>query len=174
MQDSKRSNRIRLGICTFFVIAMACVALPYYVVVDGARSKTVTAIDLIMRSFANAEIWAGLLFLLFILIPAAGFFIAAFDKKSRLKAVAGLLCSVLGVTAILLMITPASISLGSMLSLLLYIVTFLLSMYLLLVKTGEQYQAEQAAQAKKQQKEHPVVKMDKDGAATVRKQEEQP
>ena len=87
---------------------------------------------------------------------------------------AGLLCSVLGVTAILLMITPASISLGSMLSLLLYIVTFLLSMYLLLVKTGEQYQAEQAAQAKKQQKEHPVVKMDKDGAATVRKQEEQP
>ena len=47
-------------------------------------------------------------------------------------------------------------------------------MYLLLVKTGEQYQAEQAAQAKKQQKEHPVVKMDKDGAATVRKQEEQP
>ena len=64
MQDSKRSNRIRLGLCTFFVIAMACVALPYYVVFDGTRSKTVTAIDLIMRSFANAEFWAGLLFLL--------------------------------------------------------------------------------------------------------------
>lgn len=174
MQDSKRSNRIRLGLCTFFVIAMACVALPYYVVFDGTRSKTVTAIDLIMRSFANAEFWAGLLFLLFILIPAAGFFIAAFDKKSRFKAVAGLVCSVLGVLAILLMVTPASISLGSMLSLFVYIVTFLLSMYLLLVKTSEQYQAGQAAQAKKQQKEHPVVKMDKDGAATVRKQEEQP
>ena len=173
MQDSKRSNRIRLGLCTFFVIAMACVALPYYVVFDGTRSKTVTAIDLIMRSFANAEFWAGLLFLLFILIPAAGFFIAAFDKKSRFKAVAGLVCSVLGVLAILLMVTPASISLGSMLSLFVYIVTFLLSMYLLLVKTSEQYQAGQAAQAKKQQ-EHLVVKMDKDGAATAQKQDEQP
>ena len=86
---------------------------------------------------------------------------------------AGLVCSVLGVLAILLMVTPASISFGSMLSLFVYIVTFLLSMYLLLVKTSEQYQAGQAAQAKKQQ-EHLVVKMDKDGAATAQKQEEQP
>ena len=170
-EDSKRTKRLRLILCTFFVLITACTALPFYVVSDGTRAKVVTDLELIMRSFMNGEIWAGFLFLLFILVPAAGFFIAVFDRKSRFKAIAGLVCSVLGVAFILFLLTPANISLGAMFSLLLYILSFLVSMYLLLIKTGERQQLAEQAKKKEEQQEHLVIKLDKTGAATAKKQQ---
>ena len=60
-------------------------------------------------------------YFIFPVIPTVGFFFCALDKERNMKNIVSLLCCLLGVLSILLIVTLNFIDIGSMLSLLVYI-----------------------------------------------------
>ena len=60
-------------------------------------------------------------YFIFIIVPIVGFFFCALDKERNMKNIVSLLCCLLGVLSILLIVTLNFIDIGSMLSLLVYI-----------------------------------------------------
>lgn len=95
-----------------------------------------------------------------------------FDRKRMVKGIAGVLCSALGAAWVTFFVGPVNLLPGSLFSLLLYILTFILSVMLLLAKAAENQEKLQAKQKKKQEEEHIVIKMDKDGSAAAEKKSE--
>lgn len=66
---------------------------------------------------------------IFFVIPIIGFLFAAFDKARNFKNIAGILCSILGVFAIVYIVGPEYLSIGSLAALLFYLAAFLVSMF---------------------------------------------
>lgn len=104
---------------------------------NGNELKYYTAFDLFLevttiidnpqeQSALSTVAWSSAIFFV---IPVIGFFFAALDKARNLKNIAGLLCSISGVIAIVFIVGPSYLSIGSLGALLLYLVTFIVSMF---------------------------------------------
>lgn len=171
--DGKKVKNLRVALCVLFVIITALISMPFVLAQSGGKSQGLTVITFFSKAFMSGNIMQGLLYLMFAVIPVAGFFIAVFDRKRILKGVAGALCSVLGIVWVTFFVGPVNIQFGSLFSLLLYLVTFMLSIMLLLAKSAENHQKLEEKQKKVQKEEHLVIKMGKDGAAAAKKKTEE-
>lgn len=101
--------------------------LDYYTAIDLFLEVTTIIEDNPQEQSALSTVaWSAALFFV---IPLIGFFFAALDKARNLKNVAGILCSIAGVMAIVFIVGPSYLSIGSLGALLLYLVTFLVSMF---------------------------------------------
>ena len=170
--DGKKVRNLRIALCVFFVIITACISLPFVLAQSGNETRGLTVITFFSKAFMSGNIAQGLLYLMFAIIPAVGFFIAVFDRKRMLKGIAGVLCSILGAVWVTFFVGPVNLLPGSLFSLLLYLLTFILSVMLLLAKAAESYEKLEAKQKQKQEEEHIVIKMDKNGSATAEKKTE--
>lgn len=167
--DGKKVKHLRTALCVFFVIITALISMPFVLAQSAGKSQGLTVITFFSKAFMSGNIMQGLLYLMFAIIPAVGFFIAVFDRKRMLKGIAGAICSVLGIVWVTFFVGPANIQFGSLFSLLLYLVTFLLSVMLMMAKAAENHQKLETKQKKDQKEEHLVIKMDKDGSAAAEK-----
>lgn len=132
LEPTKQSKRLRVALCVFFLIHIYLCSIPFVLIYNEETNESLsyTVIDLLlMFRIGNAAELARLSMLsaIFIIIPAAGFFFAAFDKQRGLKFGVGIACSILGATVVTILIGPAMLSIGSLLALLLYIITLFLS-----------------------------------------------
>ncbi|MGN0551445.1 MAG: hypothetical protein ACI4I4_06345 [Acutalibacteraceae bacterium] len=169
--DGKSVRRLRITLCVFFFIIATLVSMPFVVISNGQQQKAITVLDLIGRSFLSGEVTLGIVSCVFLIIPIVAFFFAVFDRSRQFKAAAGILASAAGVISILLIVTPVSIAFGSMLSLVLYIVTFIISVMLLMGKSSERHMLMMKKEEREQEKEHMEIKIGKDGTATAKPME---
>lgn len=100
--------------------------LKYYTAIDLFLEVTTTIENAQEQSALQAVTWSSALFFV---IPVIGFFFAALDKARNLKNIAGILCSIAGVVAIVFIVGPSYLSIGSLAALLLYLATFVISMF---------------------------------------------
>lgn len=81
----------------------------------------------------------GLIYILFIVLPALGFFFNIFDRRRHLKNAATLLCSSLGIFIIMYCITPSYLAIGSLLSIFAYMLLLVLGIASIYAKQQEDY-----------------------------------
>lgn len=101
---------------------------------NAVRKSTFTALDMIMYigastgnpDYDNVLNVMGMCFLSFLLLPIIGVLFQIFDRYYNLKNIVGLLCSGLGVICILYFV-EGYLCLGSLLALLMYLVSFFFS-----------------------------------------------
>lgn len=101
---------------------------------NAVRKSTFTALDMIMYigastgnpDYDNVLNVMGMCFLSFLLLPLIGVLFQIFDRYYNLKNIVGLLCSGLGVICILYFV-EGYLCLGSLLALLMYLVSFFFS-----------------------------------------------
>ncbi len=98
--------------------------LIYYTAIDMFLEVTTIVENPEDQSALSAMAWSSLIFFA---IPIIGFFFFLLDRERNLKNVAGILCSVAGIFAITYIAGPY-LSIGSLCAIVLYLVTFFLSM----------------------------------------------
>ncbi|MCQ4021821.1 MULTISPECIES: hypothetical protein [unclassified Ruminococcus] len=158
--ESKRTKRIRLAICVFYIITMVMCAFPYVQMKapDGSI-QFFTVFNMIFDGLRLADGTAGIVIYGIILfaLPAVGFLFESFDKTRCFKCLTGILCPIAAVA--LICFGPGRMfSLGAMLSILFYIIITFMSVYLFLVVQEEKRQALQAKSDGKPQHNFKVEK----------------
>ncbi len=127
--ENSTRKKLRITLCILYLFEIVLCTMPYfqYVTPDNImHSYSVFDVMSLWGSdvFSSAQGISAAQFSLFmpllIIIPVVGFFFCALDKQRNLKNVASLICCLLGVISILTMVSY-TISLGSMLALLLYL-----------------------------------------------------
>ena len=98
--------------------------LIYYTAIDMFLEVTTIVENPADQGALMAMAWSSVLFFAF---PIIGFFFFILDRERNLKNVAGLLCSVAGIFSITYIAGPY-LSIGSLFAIILYLVTFFLSM----------------------------------------------
>lgn len=139
--EDRRTKPFRLWLCALFVTEIMLLATPYIAAVleDGSyHSRTVIEIILGMDSENVATIKLGILAIIFTVIPVAGFLFSAFDKNGYVKSIADCICSFLGIAVITFVVPQFSseLAIGAMISMLLYLVIFALSVAVALKTMG--------------------------------------
>lgn len=81
----------------------------------------------------------GLMYILFIVFPALGFFINIFDSKRHIKNVATLICSSLSIVNIFICVSISYLDIGSLLSIFAYILLVILGFAGIYAKQQEDY-----------------------------------
>ncbi len=134
---NKTTKKLRIALIVFFLLIIVANSFPFY---QGLQSDGklfyYTATDMFLevttitenaedQGALNAIAWSAALFYV---IPTVGFFFALLDKERNLKNIAGILCSIAGAVCVTFIVGPY-LSLGSLCALLMYLVTFLLSMF---------------------------------------------
>ena len=137
---NKTTKKLRIALIEFFLIILFANSLPF---IQGSNAnnelqyftpgemlllRTSYTDDAAMTESVKALQTAGASYLTFFIIPIIGFLFAAFDRERNLKNIAGILCSIAGVMAIIYLV-GAYISIGALAVLFLYLVTFMLSIY---------------------------------------------
>lgn len=146
-EESKISRRLRRTLIFLFTMLTLCLSMPFGAVTimkDGnSLDFESTGIDLIFSVKLTGDLGASvLLFTLFLIIPVVGFFAACFDIKGNVKNIIAILGSAIGITALTFLI-GARIRIGGLLSMLLYLCTFVVGVMSLLVKYSERRAAEE-------------------------------
>ncbi len=100
--------------------------LKYYTAIDLFLEVTTIIDDPQQQGALSTVAWSSAIFFV---IPIVGFFFAALDKSRNLKNIAGIVCSIAGVMAIVFIVGPSYLSIGSLGALLLYLATFLVSIF---------------------------------------------
>lgn len=131
---NKSTKKIRIFQIILFIIHIFLTTFTFqYVIVDGEYIGY-TALDLVSfvgesgstEALANVPKILGLISILFILIPTVALLTQVFDRFYNFKNVAGLICSLAGILMIL-NLDLSCIGGGAVVALLLYILTFFLS-----------------------------------------------
>lgn len=138
---NKTTKKLRIALIVFFLFILFANSLPfiygsnannelqYFTPVDMILFITAYTDDATMTESVRALQTAGASYLTFFIIPIIGFLFAAFDKERNLKNVVGIICSISGVLAIIYLVGPQFLCIGSLIVLFLYLVTFMLSIY---------------------------------------------
>lgn len=141
-EECKTAKKLRYAQMFFFVLIIIFLIFPYVGGVittdEGSEYRYYTAIDLMFNLSAQnvTFIKLGVVSLVFAVLPAAGFFTAAFDRHRIIKGIVGIVTSFLGIFCITFMLKN-TISLGAVVSIILYLITFIISVMLTLVKFSE-------------------------------------
>lgn len=140
---NKTTKRLRVALVVLFLLIVVANSFPFF---QGLQSDGTlyyyTATDMFLnvtsvvdnpgdQSALMTVAWASALFYV---IPVVGFFFAVLDRDRNLKNVAGVICSIAGVLAIIYIVGPEFLSIGSLAALLMYIATFLISVYGMLAR----------------------------------------
>lgn len=129
--ENKTRKKLRITLCILYLLEIVLCTMPYiqYIDPDTKMLSSLSVFDMLSylgASFPDAALGksltqAALFMIILLIIPIVGFFFCALDKERNLKNVVSLLCCLLGVISILFVVTGSTISLGSMLGLLLYL-----------------------------------------------------
>lgn len=151
--ENKTRKRLRITLCILYLFEIVLCTMPYLQYIDPKTGvlTSLSVLDMLSylgASFSDAELGrsltkAALFMIVLFIIPIVGFFFCALDKERNLKNVASLICCLLGVLSILFVVTGSTISLGSMLGLLLYLlICFLttISIFARYIKTPDEQQ----------------------------------
>lgn len=125
ISENKTRKNLRLTLCVFYLFQIVLCSFPF---IQGADSKgamhSYSILDLISYIGGTASDDAFLRYVLYtpivLIIPIIGFFFCALDKERNLKNLVSLFCCAFGIISILF-IAGAMLSLGSLISLLLYL-----------------------------------------------------
>ena len=123
--ENKTRKKFRIAQCIFYLMEIFFCSLPF---IHGADSQgkmySYTILELISYIGGTATDDAFLNYVMYtpmvLIIPIIGFFFCVFDSQRNLKNVVSLACSAAGILAILY-IAGAALSLGALLSLLVYL-----------------------------------------------------
>lgn len=137
--ENKTRKKLRITLCILYLFEIVLCTMPYiqYIDPDTGVLSSLSVFDMISylgASFSDAALGksltqAALFMIVLIIIPIVGFFFCALDKERNLKNVVSLICCLLGVISILFVVTGSTISLGSMLGLLLYLLICFLTTF---------------------------------------------
>lgn len=129
IEETKTIKRIRIIQCILFLFEIILLTLPYIGGMIDGKYRYFTCIDLLFGNTENQmPMVIRLASVVFLIIPIVGFLAASFDKTRNIKNIIGIAGSGIGVCAIVIMIGGEALALGSMLSLLLYLIIFFVSM----------------------------------------------
>lgn len=132
--ENKTTRKLRIALWFVFLLNIVCLSLPFVGEQSATEYYSWTGIDMFMALFVDGDKrfpMIGALSLVFFILPIVGFFAAFIDKHSYIKCLICLLVSVAGVACICFMIST-NISIGSVFSMLLYLVSAVFSVLLFL------------------------------------------
>lgn len=127
--ENKTRKRLRITLCVLYLFEIVLCTMPYFQNIDSNNViHSYSVLDMmsywggtIPNTAAGQSFITYTLFMpIFFIIPIAGFFFCALDKERNLKNVVSVICCLLGVVSILLIVSY-TISLGSLIALLLYL-----------------------------------------------------
>lgn len=142
--ENKRTKRLRITLCIMFLLNIVCLSLPYSHEQTAGGYVSATGLELFLTLFIEGDArynMMGAASSLLLILPLAGFLVAAFDKHRQVKSIVGFLVSVAGVIAITFMINRY-ISVGAMFALLLYIASCFISAMLALTTAAVRHEEE--------------------------------
>lgn len=136
--ENKTRKKLRIAQCVFFLIQILLCTFTFVRIPNPSQAGSyfyATVFDMlgyIGGTFPDMPESSALqsyipFFFIFLVIPIVGFFFCALDKERNMKNVVSIICSLLGVVSILFIVTLNFIDIGSMLSLLVYILISFLS-----------------------------------------------
>lgn len=128
--ENRATKKIRVAQIVLFLIQIFLTTFPYYWKgeFELESKSSYTALELISYIGGSDETTQmGMVCLIFLIIPIVAVGFQIFDRSYNLKNIVGLICSGLGVISITYLIGPAYIAYGAVFALLLYLVTFFLS-----------------------------------------------
>lgn len=149
--ENKTRKRLRITLCVFYLIQIfLCTTTYVYIpsLSEAQEEKYKTVVDMLLyigedySSISGGEAFSSyfLMYFVFFIIPIVGFLFCAFDKQRNIKNIVSLICSLLGVISILMIVTPALLNIGcygSLLALLLYILTSFITMYSIMARIAD-------------------------------------
>lgn len=133
--QNKATKKIRIVKIIFFLILIVLTTFPFWseiAIVEGGLSYSfLSAMDgmyLILSHGSNTgALQFGLISLIFFLFPLIAVGFEIFDFYYNLKNIVGFVCSAAGIIAIVYLVGPSFLALGSLLSLLIYLFTAFMS-----------------------------------------------
>ncbi len=129
--ENKSTNRIRVFQIVLFLIQIFLTVTPFIGAgyLNSEKAYTVLGMMSYIGSTGDAQKLTviGLCYSLFLIIPIVAVAFQIFDRKYNLKNVIGILASGAGVMLIIYFVGPAYISIGSFLALIIYLLTFFMS-----------------------------------------------
>ncbi|MDD5795899.1 MAG: hypothetical protein PUD24_03055 [Oscillospiraceae bacterium] len=140
---NKTTKKLRIALVVLFLLILMANSFPffqglnsdgklcYYTAIDMFLEVTSIVENQAQQNALMAVSWSSIVFFIF---PIVGFFFAILDKERNLKNVAGIICSIAGVMAIVYIVGPEFLSIGSLIALLLYFATFLVSVFGMLAR----------------------------------------
>lgn len=127
-KENKSAKGIRVTMAILLFIQVVLTTFPF--LQDYETGDTYTPFGLVVQTIGeptSERISAAIAYGLFILLPMISFFFCVLDSKSNAKNFISAACCVICVIMIISFIGPDHIAIGSVLSLLLYIVIMFLS-----------------------------------------------
>jgi len=132
LPENKTRKKLRITQCVFYLILILLCTFTYVRIPNPTQAGSyfyATVFDMLGYmggTFPDIPATEALksyipFFLIFPVIPIVGFFFCALDKERNMKNIVSLVCCLLGVFSILFIVTLNFIDIGSMLSLLVYI-----------------------------------------------------
>lgn len=133
--QNRYTRRVRVAQIVFFLMLILLTSLPFAMAVieKGGKTslKSFTALDFISYIGTDSRLsMLGGLCIPFIVIPVIALGFQIFDRERNLKNIVGIICSVLGIFWLVQFVTfvgPDMMSIGSVLSIILYLLTAFLS-----------------------------------------------
>ncbi|MCH5303626.1 MAG: hypothetical protein J1E41_02070 [Ruminococcus sp.] len=136
--QNKSTKRIRVVQIVLFIIQIFLTSEPYVwggAILTQYKTSSFTVLDMITNigaSTGNAESdqilsVMGICYTLFLIIPIIALGFQLFDREYNLKNVVGIICSFAGVICIMLFVGGNFLCLGSLIALLLYLVSAFMS-----------------------------------------------
>lgn len=144
--ENKTRKRLRITLCIFYLFEIVLCAWVFFQIENEGVVLYRTVFDMLGYLFekpdTNIAMYNNFLhyvpfYFIFPIIPIVGFFFCALDKERNMKNIVSLLCCLLGVLAILFIVTPSHIALGSLLAMLLYILIAFVSSFSLMARIAE-------------------------------------
>ncbi len=132
LPENKTRKKLRITQCVLYLILILLCTFTYVRIPNPEQAGQyfyATVFDMlgyIGGTFPNIPASEALqsyipFFFIFPVIPLVGFFFCALDKERNMKNIVSIICCLLGVVSILFIVTLNFIDIGSMLSLLVYI-----------------------------------------------------
>ncbi len=130
LEENKTRKKLRIAMCVMYLLEIVFCSFPY---INGTTSSgefySYSVLDILSYLGGNipdtadgaafkSYIW---FYFLFLIIPIVGFLFCAFDKQRNLKNLVSVMCCLAGVVSIIAIVSY-TMSLGSLLAILLYIV----------------------------------------------------
>ena len=125
-KENKSAKRVRITMAVLFFIEVVLTTFPFLRgYTEDGEFRQLTAFEIAVQpaGYPTAEdIQLAIFYGVFILFPMVAFFFCVLDKKSNVKNFVSAACCVICAVMIVFFIGPSQIALGSVVSLILYIV----------------------------------------------------
>lgn len=137
--ESKKAKRIRITLAVLYFIQVVLTTFPFTWIVDESGNvKQLTAFELAVRPSGYEtvqDVKLALLFAVFVLFPAVCFFFCVLDKSNK-KNVVSIICC-LTCACLITFGIGATIAMGAVVSLLLYVLILFFTVQSLILPVAE-------------------------------------